>query len=118
MREEDLRDMFDALHAGQDPELRLSAADVVRAGERVRRRRRAVAVTGSGLATVAAIVVAVVLLPGGRGDVPAPVGPAGQNTGHSATPATSPAVTRSPIGTSPTSTPGGVGAVVRTTPAP
>jgi hypothetical protein len=78
VREDDLRDVFGALHAGNDPDLGFDVSDVVRAGGRVRRRRRAVAVVGSGLATVAAVVVAIVLLPGER--APAPVEPAGPET--------------------------------------
>jgi hypothetical protein len=74
VREDDLRDVFGALHAGNDPDLGFDFTDVVRAGERVRRRRRTAAAVGSGLATIAAVVVAIVLLPGER--VPAPVEPA------------------------------------------
>ncbi|MEO6084078.1 MAG: hypothetical protein ABIQ18_13345 [Umezawaea sp.] len=74
MREDDLRDVFGALHAGNDPDLGFDVTDVVRAGERVRRRRRTAAAVGSGLATIAAAVVAIVLLPGGQS--PAPVEPA------------------------------------------
>ena len=78
VREDDLRDVFGALRAGNDPDLGFDVADVVRAGERVRRRRRTVAAVGSGLATVAAVALAVVLLPGER--APAPLEPAGPET--------------------------------------
>lgn len=74
MREDDLRDVFGALHAANDPDLGFGVTDVVRAGHRVRRRRRTAAAVGSGFATVAAAVVAVVLLPAER--APAPADPA------------------------------------------
>ncbi|MCS7480827.1 hypothetical protein ACFFQW_28395 [Umezawaea endophytica] len=83
MREDDLRDVFGALHAGSDPDLGFDVTDVVRAGERVRRRRRTAAAVGSGLATVAAVVVVIVLLPGERG--PVPVEPAGPDVGWTTT---------------------------------
>ncbi|MGX7825999.1 hypothetical protein ACTG9Q_12980 [Actinokineospora sp. 24-640] len=87
MRDGDLRGVFNALHAEESPDLTFTAADVVRAGERVRRRRRALAVAGSGVVTAAA-VLAVVLLPGGRADVPAPLVPADPTTRLTTTTAT------------------------------
>ncbi len=113
VREDDLRDVFGALHAGNDPDLGFGAADVVRAGERVRRRRRTVAAVGSGLATVAAVVVAIVLLPGGQ--APAPEEPAGPVTSLTTTstrpvpPSTPTSVPNPPIETSPGSPPAGSG---------
>ncbi|WP_199439722.1 hypothetical protein [Umezawaea beigongshangensis] len=93
--------MFDALRAGE-PELRCTAADVVRAGGRVRRRRRALAVAGTGL-TTAAVVLAVALLPRGHGGGPA--GPAGPRTAGTTTTGPVPPETlpmdRSPVDTSP-----------------
>jgi len=95
VREDDLRDVFGALHAGNDPDLGFAATDVVRAGHRVRRRRRTAAAVGSGLATTAAVVVAILLLSGER--APAPVEPAGPDvtwtrTTPPAPPSTSPSV--------------------------
>lgn len=106
VREDDVRDVFDALHAGADPALGFSAADVVRAGHRVRRRRRAVAVAGTGLATAAAVVLAVLLPPVGQGNVPSPLEPAGPATDHSTTPAVPVPPTPAPIHTSPARVPG------------
>lgn len=95
VREDDLRDVFGALHAGNDPDLGFDVTDVVRAGERVRRRRRTAAAVGSGLATIAAAVVAIALLPGERG--PAPVEPAHPDVGWTTTePAPSSASPKAP----------------------
>lgn len=106
VRDGDLRGVFNALHAEKSPDLTFTAADVVRAGERVRQRRRALAVAGSGLATAAA-VLAVVLLPGERADAPTPLVPAGPTTQPTATATTpSPPVTSPPaISTSPSASP-------------
>jgi hypothetical protein len=100
VREDDLRDVFGALHAGDDQDLGFDVTDVVRAGERVRRRRRTAAAVGSGLATVAAVVVAIALLPGER--APAPVEPAGPETSW-APRSTDPAPPVSSSGSVPTS---------------
>ena len=96
MREDDLRDVFGALHAGNDPDLGFAATDVVRAGHRVRRRRRTAAAVGSGFATVAAAVVAVVLLPAERAPAPA-IGVPGTGSVRDGFPA----VENSPDGTPP-----------------
>ncbi|MFD9739423.1 hypothetical protein [Umezawaea sp. NPDC059074] len=96
MRGDDLRDVFGAVHDADDPDLGFDVADVVRAGARVRRGRRTAAAVGSGLATVAAAVVALVLLPGGRS--PDPVEPAGPTVSRTTTvPVPSP-VPASPAG--------------------
>jgi len=107
VREDDLRDVFGALHAGGDPDLGFDVADVVRAGERVRRRRRTAAAVGSGLATTAAVVAAILLLSGGR--APAPVEPAGPdvNRTRTAPPSTTPSV-RTPPSTAPFDAPSAI----------
>lgn len=58
VREDDLRATFEALHAQGTPRRPFEAADIIR---KATRRRRTFAVVGSGLATAAAVVAAVLL---------------------------------------------------------
>jgi hypothetical protein len=75
MREEELRDLFVDAGRGQPPPSRLSAEDIIASGRRIRRRRKQIAVLGSGLATAGVATVAILFLPGG-GASPHPVPPA------------------------------------------
>jgi hypothetical protein len=74
VREEDLKETFSRLHARPIPVRRVSASDIILDGDRVLRRRRTVAVVGSGLGVVAVVGVAVLALalkPGGEPVQPA-----------------------------------------------
>ncbi|TWP47444.1 hypothetical protein FKR81_32570 [Lentzea tibetensis] len=111
MREDDLRATFDALHAKGTPARPFEAADIIREGGRQRRAHRTWAVIGTGLATAAAVVAALLLLP--SAPAPEPVLPADPPTPSSSftvppTPTAPPAPNSSqvvPSGTPPGSHP-------------
>ncbi len=104
MREDDLKSTFEQLRAAPMPARALTADDVIRGGEAVRKRRRTMAVVGSGVGTTAIVAAAVLVLAFKPGDVPTgPVEPASpssttsvQESAESSPPSTSPAV-RPPV---------------------
>lgn len=63
VREDDLRATFDALHAKGAPPRPFEAIDVIRLGQKHRRAHRVWAVVGTGVATAAAVVAALMLIP-------------------------------------------------------
>ncbi|GLZ32698.1 hypothetical protein Lesp02_48860 [Lentzea sp. NBRC 105346] len=63
VREDDLRATFHALHAQGTPARPFAAADIIREGAKRRRAHRVWAVAGTGLATAAAVVAALLVLP-------------------------------------------------------
>jgi hypothetical protein len=101
--DDDLRGTFERLRAAPMPVRALTADDVIRSGEAVRRRRRTIAVVGSGVGTTAVVVAALVVLVIRPGSGPtAPVDPAGPSVSTS----TSPSVTSGAPEVSPTDVPG------------
>ena len=62
VREDDLRATFSALHGEGAPPRAVTAADLIQRGQAVRSRRRAIAVVGTGLATVGVVAVALAVL--------------------------------------------------------
>lgn len=72
-REDELRATFDALHAQGTPARPFEAADIIHRGTRKRQAHRTWAVLGTGFATAAAVVTALLLLPKAA---PEPVRPA------------------------------------------
>lgn len=81
MREDDLKSTFEQLRAAPMPVRGLTADDIISSGEAVRKRRRTMAVVGSGVGTTAVVVAAVLALALKPGDVPSgPVDPAGPSS--------------------------------------
>ena len=81
MREDDLKSTFERLRAAPMPVRGLTADDIISSGEAVRKRRRTMAVVGSGVGTTAVVVAAVLALalkPGGAPN--GPVDPAGPSS--------------------------------------
>jgi hypothetical protein len=111
VREDDLKSTFEQLRAAPMPVRALTADDVISSGEAVRKRRRTMAVVGSGVGTTAVVVAAVLALALKPGDAPTgPVEPAGPSSTSSVRkPAeVSPPVTplpQAPVQSSPDPTP-------------
>lgn len=78
MREDEVRDLLSRAGADTGPPLRIDADTVLRRGRRIRHRRHQLVVAGSSTATIAAVVVALVLVHPTR-DL-RPVQPANQGT--------------------------------------
>jgi hypothetical protein len=99
VREDDLKNTFEQLRAAPMPVRALTADDIIRGGEAVRKRRRTMAVVGSGVGTTVVVAAAVLVLTLKPGAVPTdPIEPARPTTSASTpksvetTPSTSPAV--------------------------
>jgi hypothetical protein len=81
VREDDLKSTFEQLRAAPMPVRGLTADDIISSGEAVRKRRRTMAVVGSGVGTTAVVVAAVLALALNQGDAPTgPVEPAGPSS--------------------------------------
>jgi hypothetical protein len=97
VREDDLKSTFEQLRAAPMPVRGLTADDIISSGEAVRKRRRTMAVVGSGVGTTAVVVAAVLALALRPDGAPTgPVEPAGPSSTTSV---------REPVEVSPSATP-------------